>query len=152
MGEQRSVLALLHKTITINRQPRSNTPRSSNTTSTRRTIMGMMITIMGMRRMDIRMRGEGMVGIRRRIRTIPRSNHRSRIIMGMGGEGVQCRRGVEEEGHRQCRDRRLLMEREEATEVRRDREEDIQMGVEGEGGRLWRGELRIRLVSWRQLD
>lgn len=147
MGEQRSVL-VLHKTITINRQPRSNIPRSSSsTTSTRRTIMGMTITIMAMRKMDIRMRGEEMVDTRRRIRIIPR---RSRIIMGMGEEGVQCR-GAEEEGRRQCRDRRLLMEGEGGMEVRRDREADMRMGVEGEVDRLWRGELRIHLVSWKEL-
>jgi hypothetical protein len=114
--------------------------------------MGMMITIMAMRRMDIRMREGGMLDTRRRIRIIPRSNRRSRIIMGMGEEGDQCRRGAVEEGHRPCRDRRLLMEAEGPMEVRRDREEDMRMGVGGEVDHLWRGGLRIHLVSWKELD
>lgn len=114
--------------------------------------MGMMITTMGMRRMDIRMRGEGMVDTRRKIRIILHNNHhRSRIIMGVEEEGAQCLRGAEEEGDHQCRDRLLLMEREEGMEARRDQGEDTQMGVEGEVDRLWRGELRIHLVSWRKL-
>jgi hypothetical protein len=109
--------------------------------------MDMMITIMGMRKMDIRMRGEEMVDTRRRIRIIPRSNRRSRIIMEVEEEGAQCLRGAAGGEHRQCRDHRLLMEPEEGMEVRRGQEVGIRMGVEGEADRLWRGELRTRLVS-----
>lgn len=73
--------------------------------------MDMRIITMGMRKRDIRMRGEGMVDTRHRTRIIPRNNSlHSKIIMGLGEEG-ECLRGVVVgEGRRQCRDRLLLTE------------------------------------------